>query len=102
TSNLPGDPREFFKPEFINRVDDIVRFRQLSREDLRQIVDIQLKGLEKRLAAKRLHLVVTDAAKALLGEMGYDEAYGARPLKRLLQSAVSDRLAVKLLEGAFG
>jgi ATP-dependent Clp protease ATP-binding subunit ClpB len=101
TSNLPGDPREFFKPEFINRIDDIVRFRSLTREDLRQIVDIQLRSLEKRLAAKRLHLVVTDAAKTLLGELGFDEAYGARPLKRLLQSMLSDRLAVALLEGSF-
>jgi ATP-dependent Clp protease ATP-binding subunit ClpB len=102
TSNLPGDPREFFKPEFINRIDDIVRFRSLTREDLRQIVDIQLRSFEKRLAAKRLTLVVTDAAKAQLGEMGFDEVYGARPLKRLLQSAVADQLAVKMLEGAFG
>jgi ATP-dependent Clp protease ATP-binding subunit ClpB len=101
TSNLPGDPREFFKPEFMNRIDDVVRFRSLTREDLREIVDIQLKGLERRLAAKRLTLVVTDPAKALLAEMGYDEAYGARPLKRLLQSLLADKLAVRLLEGAF-
>jgi ATP-dependent Clp protease ATP-binding subunit ClpB len=101
TSNLPGDPREFFKPEFINRIDDIVRFRSLTREDLHQIVDIQLRSLEKRVAAKRFGLVVTDAAKALLGEMGFDEAYGARPLKRLLQSAVADKLATAMLEGRF-
>jgi ATP-dependent Clp protease ATP-binding subunit ClpB len=101
TSNLPGDPREFFKPEFINRIDDIVRFRSLTREDLRQIVDIQLRSLEKRLAAKRLTLVVTDAAKAQLGEMGFDEAYGARPLKRLLQSVVADKLATSMLAGDF-
>ena len=101
TSNLPGEPRDFFKPEFINRIDDIVRFRSLTREDLRHIVDIQLRGLTKRLAAKRLNLEVTDAAKALLGEMGFDEAYGARPLKRLLQQTLADRLASKLLEGAF-
>jgi len=101
TSNLPGDPRDFFKPEFINRIDDIVRFRSLTREDLRQIVDIQLRGLERRLATRRLGLVVTDAAKERLGDLGYDEAYGARPLKRLLQSAVADKLAVALLEGRF-
>ncbi|HEX4904444.1 MAG TPA: AAA family ATPase, partial [Acidimicrobiales bacterium] len=101
TSNLPGDPREFFKPEFINRIDDIVRFRSLTREDLRRIVDIQLQGLVKRLAAKRITLEVTDAAKALLGELGFDEAYGARPLKRLLQQTLADKLAVQLLEGAF-
>jgi len=102
TSNLPGDPREFFKPEFVNRIDDIVRFRSLTRDDLREIVDIQLRSLEKRLAAKRLALVVTDAAKAQLGEMGFDEAFGARPLKRLLQSAVADKLASALLAGDFG
>src|SRR5436190_9174566 len=68
TSNLPGDPREFFKPEFINRIDDIVRFRSLTRDDLRQIVDIQLRSLERRVAARRLTLVVTDAARGTLGE----------------------------------
>jgi len=102
TSNLPGDPRDFFKPEFINRIDDIVRFRSLSKEDLRHIVDIQLRGLEKRLAAKRLALDVTDDARALLGELGFDEAFGARPLKRLLQKEVGDRLAIALLEGRYG
>jgi ATP-dependent Clp protease ATP-binding subunit ClpB len=102
TSNLPGDPRDFFKPEFINRIDDIVRFRSLTRDDLRQIVDIQLRALERRLAAKRLTLVVTDAARDLLGDQGFDEAYGARPLKRLLQSAVTDQLASALLEGRYG
>ncbi|MEN3271559.1 MAG: ATP-dependent Clp protease ATP-binding subunit ClpB, partial [Actinomycetota bacterium] len=102
TSNLPGDPRDFFKPEFINRIDDIVRFRSLTRDDLRQIVDIQLRSLERRLAARRLTLVVTDAARDVLGEQGFDEAYGARPLKRLLQSMVADPLATALLEGRFG
>jgi ATP-dependent Clp protease ATP-binding subunit ClpB len=102
TSNLPGDPREFFKPEFVNRIDDIVRFRSLTRDDLRQIVDIQLQSLEQRLAVKRLGLVVTGAAKDLLGNLGYDEAFGARPLKRLLQTAIGDKLAVALLEGRYG
>jgi ATP-dependent Clp protease ATP-binding subunit ClpB len=101
TSNLPGDPRDFFKPEFMNRIDDVVRFRSLTRDDLRQIVDIQLRSLERRVAARRLTLVVTDAARDLLGEHGFDEAYGARPLKRLLQSAITDKLAVALLEGRY-
>jgi ATP-dependent Clp protease ATP-binding subunit ClpB len=101
TSNLPGDPRDFFKPEFVNRIDDIVRFRSLTKDDLREIVDIQLRSLEKRMAAKRLTLVVTPAAKAQLGELGFDEAFGARPLKRLLQTAVADKLATALLEGRY-
>src|SRR3954464_11749139 len=102
TSNLPGDPRDFFKPEFINRIDDIIRFRSLTREDLRRIVDIQLQSITKRLAAKRLHLEVTDAAKTLLGELGFDDAYGARPLKRLLQQEIGDRLATAILDGRLG
>jgi ATP-dependent Clp protease ATP-binding subunit ClpB len=99
TSNLPGDPRDFFKPEFINRIDEIVRFRELSRDDLTSIVDIQLRHLHDRLAARRIALTVTDAAKALLAAEGYDPAYGARPLKRVIQRQVVDRLAMALLEG---
>jgi ATP-dependent Clp protease ATP-binding subunit ClpB len=99
TSNLPGDPRDFFKPEFINRIDEIVRFRELSREDLAAIVDIQLRHLRDRLAERRITLTVTDAAKALLAAEGYDPAYGARPLKRVIQRQVADRLAMALLEG---
>ncbi|HUP85710.1 MAG TPA: AAA family ATPase [Acidimicrobiales bacterium] len=101
TSNYPGDPREFFKPEFLNRVDDIIRFRALTRDDLAAIVDIQLLGLEKRLAARRLGLEVTDEAKRWLADRGYDEAYGARPLKRLIQRSISDTLASALLEGRY-
>jgi ATP-dependent Clp protease ATP-binding subunit ClpB len=99
TSNLPGDPRDFFKPEFINRIDEIVRFRELTREDLASIVDIQLHHLRDRLAERRITLTVTDAAKALLAADGYDPAYGARPLKRVIQRQVADRLAMALLEG---
>jgi ATP-dependent Clp protease ATP-binding subunit ClpB len=101
TSNLPGDPREFFKPEFINRIDDIIRFRSLTEEDLIRIVDIQLEVLAKRVAARRLTLEVTDAAKALLARRGFDAVYGARPLKRLLQQQIGDQLAMALLEGRF-
>ncbi len=99
TSNLPGDPASFFRPEFINRIDDIVRFRSLTKDDLLPIVDIQLRGLEHRLAERRITLDVTLAARALLADLGYDEAFGARPLKRTIQSQVADRLAVLVLDG---
>jgi ATP-dependent Clp protease ATP-binding subunit ClpB len=101
TSNYPGDPREYFKPEFLNRIDEIIRFRSLTRDDLAAIVTIQLKGLEKRLAARRLGLEITDEAKQWLADRGYDEAYGARPLKRLIQRSISDTLASALLEGRY-
>jgi len=101
TSNLPGDPRDFFKPEFINRVDDIIRFRPLTEEDLGEIVSIQLEGLESRLAQRRLGLEVTDAAKEHLAHAGFDPAFGARPLKRVIQKDLGDRLAMTILEGGY-
>jgi ATP-dependent Clp protease ATP-binding subunit ClpB len=102
TSNLPGDARDFFKPEFVNRIDDIVRFRELTETDLRQIVDIQLASVRTRLAGRRIDLVVTPAAADLLAREGFDPAYGARPLKRVIQTEVGDRLAMAILEGRFG
>ncbi len=102
TSNLPGDPTQFFKPEFINRIDDIVNFRSLTEADLEHIVDIQLKGLVDRLAQRRISLQVTSAAKHVLAAEGFDPAYGARPLKRVIQRELADRLALSILEGAFG
>jgi ATP-dependent Clp protease ATP-binding subunit ClpB len=102
TSNLPGDPREFFKPEFVNRIDDIVRFRSLTEADLERIVDIQLQGLTGRLANRRIALVVTAAGKHALAGEGYDPAYGARPLKRVIQREIADKLALALLEGTYG
>ncbi|HLG91726.1 MAG TPA: AAA family ATPase, partial [Acidimicrobiales bacterium] len=101
TSNLPGDPAEFFKPEFINRIDEIVRFRALSEEDIARIVDIQLRRLEERLSDRRLHLRVTPEARDWLARRGYDPVYGARPLKRVIQRELGDRLALALLEGRF-
>lgn len=100
TSNLPGDPKDFFRPEFINRVDDIVRFTELSQEDLTRIVDIQLAHLAKRLADRRIELEVSTEAKARLAEIGYDPAFGARPLKRVIQKEVADRVAVEILDGS--
>jgi ATP-dependent Clp protease ATP-binding subunit ClpB len=99
TSNLPGDPRTFFKPEFINRIDEIVRFRELTEADLAQIVEIQLRGLRDRLAARRIGLEVTDAATEALAHQGYDPAFGARPLKRVIQRELADPLAVQILDG---
>ncbi len=99
TSNLPGDPRTFFKPEFVNRIDEIVRFRELTEGDLAQIVEIQLRGLRDRLAARRIGLEVTDAATAALAHQGYDPAFGARPLKRVIQRELADPLAVQILDG---
>jgi ATP-dependent Clp protease ATP-binding subunit ClpB len=99
TSNLPGDPSSFFKPEFVNRVDDIIRFRSLSPDDLRPIVEIQLRHLQDRLAARRITLVVTDTAMDKLARDGYDPAFGARPLKRVIQRELGDRLATTILEG---
>jgi len=99
TSNLPGDPRAFFKPEFINRIDDIVRFRSLTEDDLGHIVSIQLESVRKRLAERRIALEVSDDALLALAKEGFDPAFGARPLKRVIQRQIGDRLAVAILEG---
>ena len=101
TSNLRGEPGDFFRPEFVNRIDDIVRFRALTEEDLVEIVDIQLAGLAGRLADRRIGLDVTDDAKRLLAAEGYEPAFGARPLKRLIQRAIGDPLAIAILEGTY-
>ena len=99
TSNLPGEPRDFFRPEFINRLDDIVRFRELTREDIDQIVDIQLDRLRRRLDDRRIELSLTEAARTRLADEGFDPDYGARPLKRVIQRELGDRLAMAILEG---
>jgi ATP-dependent Clp protease ATP-binding subunit ClpB len=102
TSNLPGDPADFFRPEFINRVDEIVRFNALQPGDLGRIVEIQLDLLRRRLVDRRITLEVTEAARDQLARDGYDAAFGARPLKRLIQKQVGDRLAMSILEGKVG
>ncbi len=99
TSNLAGDPSDHFRPEFVNRIDDIVRFRALTEADLAPIVEIHLDHLRQRLAPRRITLEVTDAAKAAIAAIGYDPAFGARPLKRVIQREVADRLATLLLDG---
>lgn len=99
TSNLPGEPIDYFKPEFVNRIDDIVRFRSLSHEDLGAIVEVQLQHLINRMAERRLTLAVTPAARSLLADRGYDPDFGARPLKRLIQKSIADPSAIFILEG---
>ncbi len=101
TSNLQGNPLDYFKPEFVNRIDEIVRFRSLGREDLAAIVDIQLRALAARISERRIGLEVTPQARELLAERGYDPAFGARPLKRVIQRELGDRLAIALLEGHY-
>ncbi len=93
--------RSHFRPEFLNRIDDVIVFHRLSREDLRRIVRIQFDLLRRRLASRRLDLELTDEAADWLAEHGYDPAFGARPLKRLLQTAIADPLALRVLEGEF-
>jgi ATP-dependent Clp protease ATP-binding subunit ClpB len=92
--------RDAFKPEFLNRLDDVLVFDSLTRGDLAGVVDIQLQRLARRLADRRIDLQVTDAAKLWLADKGYDPIYGARPLRRLVQTAVGDQLAKALLSGA--
>ena len=101
TSNLTGEPGDFFRPEFVNRIDDIVRFRALTQADLEHIVDIQLRSLSQRMSERRLHLEVGPEAKQFLAEQGFDPAFGARPLKRLIQREIGDRLALAILEGSY-
>ncbi len=93
--------REHFRPEFLNRVDDVIIFQSLTMAQLRGIVDIQLQGLRRRLTDRKMELRVTAAARDLLASDGYDPAYGARPLKRTIQRLVQDPLAMRILEGEF-
>jgi ATP-dependent Clp protease ATP-binding subunit ClpB len=104
TSNIPGGRagvEAYFKPEFINRLDDIVEFASLTREQLGEIVDLQVARLIGRVSERGVEVELTDAARELLGDMGYDPTYGARPLKRVIQKHLVDRLALGLLQGDF-
>jgi ATP-dependent Clp protease ATP-binding subunit ClpB len=104
TSNIPGG-REgaelTFRPEFINRLDDIVEFDSLTRAQIGQIVTLQTQLVAGRLAERGIEIVLTDAARELIGDLGYDPVYGARPLKRVIQKRLVDKLALALLEGVF-
>ncbi len=93
------DVRAYFRPEFVNRIDELLVFEPLGRDEIAQIVEIQLRGLTRRLGERKLTLTLSDAAMAYLAERGYDPAFGARPLKRLIQREVQDPLAMKLLAG---
>ena len=104
TSNVPGGidgVRATFKPEFVNRLDEIVEFHQLTREEIGQIVDLQVAKLIARVRERGVEVELTDEARTLLGNLGYDPTYGARPLKRVIQKRLVDKLALKLLEGEF-
>jgi ATP-dependent Clp protease ATP-binding subunit ClpB len=93
--------REHFRPEFLNRVDDVVIFHALSREDIRRIVDLQVAGLRSMLGEREIGLELTPAALDRIAEEGYDPHFGARPLKRTLQRRVQNPLAMRLLKGEF-
>jgi ATP-dependent Clp protease ATP-binding subunit ClpB len=104
TSNIPGGRAGVeanFKPEFINRLDDIVEFEPLSREQIGEIVDVQVAVLVKRVREREVEVELSDAARTLIGNLGYDPTYGARPLKRVIQKRLVDPLALAILEGRF-
>jgi ATP-dependent Clp protease ATP-binding subunit ClpB len=103
TSNVrsPEAMRDVFRPEFLNRIDEVVEFKPLTREQLAEIVELQLKRLRARLEERGLALELTDAAKEIVAEAGWDPQYGARPLKRALQRLVENPLALRLLQGEF-
>jgi ATP-dependent Clp protease ATP-binding subunit ClpB len=104
TSNVPGGlegVQATFKPEFVNRLDEIVVFESLSREQIGEIVELAVADLARRLRERGIEIELTDAAKTLIGNLGYDPAYGARPLRRVVQKQLVDKLALRLLEGEF-
>jgi ATP-dependent Clp protease ATP-binding subunit ClpB len=104
TSNIPGGRagvEQAFKPEFINRLDDIVEFSPLSREQIGEIVDLQVATLVARVRERGIEVELTDTARELVGNLGYDPTYGARPLKRVIQKRLVDKLALAILEGEF-
>jgi len=93
--------REQFRPEFLNRIDEIVIFQNLKLDDIKRIVEIQLRSIGARLAERGIQLELSDAAKEYLANRGYDPVYGARPLKRTIQKEIIDPLAVRILNGDF-
>ena len=104
TSNVAGGldgVRATFKPEFVNRLDEIVEFHSLARDEIGQIVDLQAAKLVERVRDKGVDVELTQEARTLIGNLGYDPTYGARPLKRVIQKQLVDKLALKLLDGEF-
>jgi len=96
-----GELKKTFRPEFLNRIDGVVVFHSLNRQHIRQIVDLMLGVVDRQLAEKQIRLEVTDEAKDLLGDKGFDEQFGARPLRRVIQNHVEDPLSEGLLDGRF-
>ena len=96
-----GELKKSFRPEFLNRIDGVVVFHSLTKDNIRKIVDLMLASVTKQLAEKGIKLEVTEAAKDFLGEKGYDEVFGARPLRRAIQDRVEDKLSEELLRGKF-
>jgi ATP-dependent Clp protease ATP-binding subunit ClpB len=104
TSNIPGGRagvESHFRPEFVNRLDDIVEFHSLTREQIGEIVELQVTRLIQRVRERGIEVELTDEARTLLGNLGYDPTYGARPLKRVIQKRLVDPLALAILEGRF-
>jgi ATP-dependent Clp protease ATP-binding subunit ClpB len=104
TSNVPGGiegVQATFKPEFVNRLDEIVEFQSLTRDEITDIVELQVARVAQRVAEKGVTIELTDDAKTLIGNLGYDPAYGARPLKRVIQKELVDKLALALLRNEF-
>src|SRR5204862_6908045 len=105
TSNIPGGiegVHSRFKTGFVNRLDEIVEFHSLAREEIKEIVELQLRKVAERVAERGVEIELTDDAKTLIGNLGYDPAFGARPLKRVIQKQLVDKLALALLEGEWG
>jgi len=98
---LLGELKKSFRPEFLNRVDGVVVFHALNKDHIRKIVDLMLASVSQQLAEKGIKLEVTEAAKDMLGTKGYDEVFGARPLRRVIQDTVEDKLSEDLLRGKF-
>jgi ATP-dependent Clp protease ATP-binding subunit ClpC len=99
TSNIPGEPLDFFRPEFVNRIDEIIVFHRLSPEELRQITELLLEDTRRRLHGQNVELDLTPAAVSWLAEHGYEPEYGARPMRRLIQREIDNRLSEMLLRG---
>lgn len=98
--NVMGAIKEFFKPEFINRLDEIIFFHPLGKPEISKIVELQLHEVEKRLKEKKISITFTDKLKIFLADKGFDPEFGARPLKRLIQKEILDPLALKIVEGS--
>jgi ATP-dependent Clp protease ATP-binding subunit ClpB len=98
-TELRAELSSYFKPEFINRLEDIVRFHALTREQIGEIVDLQVAQVAARVRERGIEVALSEEAKLLLGNMGYDPAYGARPLKRVIQKQLTDKLALAILQG---